>query len=245
MQISYKVITLKRTPERLEGFREANRRLDIVPEVVHGVDGSSIYRSMLVSSKLIARDLDWTDGALGNALSHRAIWLECIDKDAPVAVFEDDAHILPSVDREVRRIIGELSGWDIVFLGSNTDSNLEIRLFSGMSIFGRFSLPFPSREQIAAFLDEDVARRPVRVATVFGHCGYVISPAGARKALAHCFPLRSDVRTIPGLKREVRAQTMDTLLNFRLREFSAYAVIPPIVLTQNEHANSTTIRRGR
>ena len=67
------VISLARSPDRLEAFQRSNAHLDGA-RIFEGIDGRALARQELIRDGVIAPDLDYSPGALGGALSHRALW---------------------------------------------------------------------------------------------------------------------------------------------------------------------------
>jgi GR25 family glycosyltransferase involved in LPS biosynthesis len=56
------------------------------------VDGRTLNRASLLADGIIKEDLQsFSVGAMGNALSHRALLQKCVALDENFTVFEDDA----------------------------------------------------------------------------------------------------------------------------------------------------------
>ena len=88
------VISLKRTPERLEGFIERNAEAltEWNVRVLDGVDGAE-QKEIFEQSRLISKNVlkSWSPGAIGSALSHMLSWRKCLQLDKPIVIAEDDA----------------------------------------------------------------------------------------------------------------------------------------------------------
>ncbi|MCT6837534.1 MAG: hypothetical protein M3036_07775, partial [Bifidobacteriales bacterium] len=67
------VISLARTPERLERFRRVNSHL---PDITHapGIDGQQVDRQNIIKAGMLTADCQFTAGAVGSGLTHIALW---------------------------------------------------------------------------------------------------------------------------------------------------------------------------
>ena len=88
------VISLKRTPHRLDNFFRRNyyalNHWNI--HIIDGVDGEQ-HREVFKKSRLIDHEVlqRWSPGAIGSALSHMICWRLCLQLGKPMVVAEDDA----------------------------------------------------------------------------------------------------------------------------------------------------------
>ena len=128
MEFQLLVITLERTPERLEAFYKNNKDAvaDLDVEVIHGIDGYEQeeinQKSRWVSESAIE---NWTRGAIGSALSHIKAWRRCIELDQEVLIAEDDvilARNLRSKLEELHTIERKTDQRSLILLGWNPDS---------------------------------------------------------------------------------------------------------------------------
>ncbi|MBE0549524.1 MAG: glycosyltransferase family 25 protein [Rubrivivax sp.] len=234
------VLTIPRNARRLETFLDANRRsgLELVP--YFGVEPHMFTRDELVAQGLIHENLNprFRPGYIAHALSCRSIWIEAAQAAGPTYVFEDDAYLADDLPAKVDQATAGLSDWDIVLLGYNTDSILDILLSDEMRLMSKFSIKNPTPDQIQAIIQQPNPR-VFRLHQAFATCGYVISPRGARACLEACFPLRNVVVKVPALGRPLLTYTLDCTLNTVYRSLHAYAFMPPLVLTSNDPASSS------
>ena len=84
------LINLDRSVARLAEFQKRNGHLHHVIRFA-AVDGKSIDRDRLIEDGLISHDLGYSEGAVGCALSHIALWKLSIDQNRPITIAEDDA----------------------------------------------------------------------------------------------------------------------------------------------------------
>lgn len=250
VRIAY--INLKRRPERRDAFLENNRaELDASAfpwSRVDGIDGGELSSvEELVARGIIARGglpegyQPHTWGHLGAALSHRSLWEQAAmsSDDDVLVVLEDDAQVAPQFGTQLRRVLNLAKNrgpWDVVHLGFNTDAPLTIeldcpRLEVRMTCMdnGRpiglgvpFHVSWPEKPQDGEML-------LARVIDIHGICGYAVSATGARHLLAACFPL-----TATSIDGTISRKTREGLLK-------ALIVMPPIVLSPNDHAHSDTV----
>jgi glycosyl transferase, family 25 len=250
VRIAY--INLKHRPERNDAFLENNRaELDASAfpwSRVDGIDGSELSSAEeLVARGIIALDglpegyQPHTWGHLGAALSHRSLWEQAAksDDDDVLVILEDDALVSPQFGKQLRRVLefaNNRGPWDVVHLGFNTDApltiqldcpRLEVRMICqdngrpiGMGV--PFAVSWPAKPHEGEML-------LARVLDIHGLCGYMVSALGAKHLLEACFPL-----TATSIDGTISRKTREGLLK-------ALIVIPPLVLSPNDHAHSDTV----
>jgi glycosyl transferase, family 25 len=239
------VISLARRPDRRERFLRWNAGKGIDISVFDAIDGRSLSKRDLVAAGIVQDDtLGFSAGALGNAMSHRALWELCIKLDRPILIFEDDAFV-PSTFREwIEPIVSELAvGSDIFFAGYNRDAILSIG-YGGQwcnLAFEPNPLPF---ETLMAQQDRGAARNSrciVDARVVWGTLGYAIAPAGAQALLRHCFPLSDKIPVrMYGSGRLLTPYALDGVINAVIQQglVRARTIYPPLIIGPNEQADS-------
>ncbi len=112
--------------------------------------------------------LSLTPGALGCALSHKAIWEKVArEKLGRVLVLEDDAVLPEGFVRAARETLSQLpANWDFVYLGS-----------------GQYEF------------EEAITSCVVRPTRAYGLFAYAVTWTGCEKLLQGCFPLRYQLDT--------------------------------------------------
>jgi glycosyl transferase family 25 len=120
MDFSFFVISLKRTPDRLEKFRGNNAGTAIRFEHFEAIDGMSMDSSAR-AAVVAPHATGYTPGALGIAASHRALWLRCSEQQNPFVICEDDAVVREDILDQLPRVVGGAGDWDIIMLGFNFD----------------------------------------------------------------------------------------------------------------------------
>ena len=117
MSFRVRVINLDRLPERMQLFREENPGLPI--ERVAAADGRQLARDDLIRRGFIAEVNAYGAGALGNALSHVALWRNCAEGGEAFHIAEDDAILHPAFAPRAFALLRGLGSWDLVFWGWN------------------------------------------------------------------------------------------------------------------------------
>lgn len=238
--IDWMVISLKRTPERLEQFAAINAHLGLPFETLEAVDGLELDLEGVVRSGVMAADLRWVPGALGAALSHRLCWLRAIKSGHTVCIFEDDVFLRHDFVSTALGVLDSLpKGWDIVHFGFNTDSVLDVQLVPGCDIRGHFGNWYPTLPECGRFARSSGAVVPARLYGSFGTAAYAVSPAGARKLIEGCFPLSKRNVRVEALSMTLQTKTHDGLMNGLYRDIGAYVCLPPIALPINDKTVST------
>jgi len=234
------VINLDRCPDRMLAFEKLNGHLQ--PNLLRfpAVDGATVARGALADRGTITADLGYGDGALGNALSHLALWDLSIETNRAFTVCEDDAIFNRGFGPAAESLINLLpSDWHVILWGWNFDSVVLFDMLPGvspcLSIFDQDRM----RMGVEAFQSASLTPRPFRLFNAFGIAGYAVSPLGAQVMKQRCLPLRNRDVPIPGLGRAVPNRALDVVLNDVYPRVNAYVSFPPLIITRNFHTNST------
>lgn len=235
------VLNLARRPERLQRFLDWNGDHGLDLQVVEAVDGSTLDRAELVRQGLLDGDnAHFTSGAVGGAMSHRAQWLACVAEGVPRMVFEDDACLRSDIAARAAALIPILDKCDIVFLGHNADAPLTLMLPDNLLSAVYFGVNRDGGDFFRAFSTPDPRRPPPMLhgaVMVWGCIAYVVTPRGAERLLAACFPMSSHhcVR-IHSEQREVRPDGIDGMMNLALQKGLARGLVyfPPLAISPND-----------
>ena len=187
------LINLDRSPERLLRFRDYNSHLKGVVRV-SATDGATVDREALVSSGYINRDLPYSDGTLGCAVSHMRLWEMAASQDRNVTIFEDDIIVSHQFEKRAQEVLKVLpNDWDIIKWGYCFNPlYLWIDLGISKARLERYGAKgYRGVEGHQEFQAEEFIPAPVKLLHSFGLQGYSISAKGARAALNHCLPLRN------------------------------------------------------
>lgn len=236
-----RVISLERTPDRLEAFR--CRLQDLANNVSWqpGVDGATLDLDALVRQGVLSPSAaSWPRGQIGCALSHLEAWHACQSSGECLLVFEDDVLLGTHWCSRLQALMRQLpEGWDLLLLGWNQDSCLQWEWSTGCSATALFRPRFPEPEQLQAALDQANGAQLFRLLSGLGLAAYVLSVTGAARLLEWALPLR----TLPITTPELPARdcfSLDGQLNDCYRDLQAYVCIPPLAVGANQHSQSLT-----
>ncbi len=236
------VINLDRSADRLAAFSRRNGHLQAVRRFA-AIDGRGLDPLRLIADGVIEPAIAalYTKGALGCALSHRALWDAAISGGQPLMLCEDDAIFNRRFEATATALVDRsLPGdWDIVLWGYNFDEYIQIDMLPGVS---RAVMQFDQaamRGAIAQFQDSAIVPLLFPLHRALGCPAYSISSKGARLLRDHCFPLRELTLALPG-RRVVRGRGIDIAMNEAYPRLKAFACVPPLVITENDHDISTT-----
>jgi glycosyl transferase, family 25 len=237
------VLNLKHRIDRQTKFQQLHAHHHIDYEFFEAVDGRKIQLEDLIKYNLAVADLKYyTAGALGCALSHRALWQRCIAADRSMIICEDDAILRSDFETILPQLIDRFPvDWDVVLLGYNLDSATSLELFPGVvmhSVFSAFAGKVPNEEDIATFVGVKTIPSLLALHHAFGTCAYLISPKGARRLLKICFPLSNRSIYIPSLRRTIVSFGLDSLLNTFYSELQAFCLVPPLAISPNDRQDS-------
>lgn len=110
------VINLDRSLTRLAEFHHWTGHLRSIQRVV-AVDGKTYDVSRSIDIGLVDNDIlnSYSEGGIGAAMSHIALWEIAIDNSEAITVCEDDAIFNRFFDLEAPRLLDSLpSGWDLI-----------------------------------------------------------------------------------------------------------------------------------
>ena len=229
-----RVISLKRTPERLARFRELNPDFATIT-VQEAHDGLLLDPSRMEAGRIIAPGLRYSPGALGCLMSHVQVWTE-VAASSPLKgwafVCEDDAVICGPYDE----CIPADEGWDIALLGWNFDAPASVDILPGVTCtIG------PNQAGLMANIRNargwDYETDFLRLRRACGTVAYAISQRGARKLLDRLLPMRPGYVMMP--QGPVENVGVDIALNSVYDTINAYVAFPPVVVTANDRATST------
>ena len=238
------VINLDRSPERLEAFRRTNAHL---PEIhrFSAVDGATMDRTRLIEEGIIAKDLPYSNGALGCAMSHVFFWETAIGQGEAITVVEDDAILHRDFVERASELTSKLPEWDLVVWGWNFDSILMLDLLPGISssvsTFDQQGL----RDNVETYQSARFRPSSFRLLRCFGTVAYTITPRGAKKLRAVSLPIAPFEIPIPMISPRFPNNGIDIVMNRAYPELDAFVSFPPLAVTKNEHETSTVRGSGR
>jgi glycosyl transferase family 25 len=237
MEICY--LNLARRADRDAAFLQFNSHLSNLRRI-DAVDGNSLDLERLVREGIMAGPLPgFTQGALGNALSHRMIWEQSIQCGAAVTIAEDDAVFNLHFEPKASRVLSLLPpDWDLIYWGWNFDSGIDVQILEGL----RHSVMFFEKgnlgTDIGKFRNLDSEVIPLRLFGAFGTVAYSASAKGAEALLRNCFPLRHENIFAAALQKHVSSCSMDVTMSKYFPVLKAYICIPPLAWTENDKAAS-------
>jgi len=237
------VISLERSADRRAEFARRNGHVPFA--FFNAVDGAALTRAEVEKTGLFAPGLDYTAGAYGVALSHHALWQQAIAANEARTIAEDDAIFREDFAEAHQQLLAELQpGWDMVLWGWNLDSILALRMLPGMPAVMAFDHQTAAKA-MAGFPFTTARPAPYRLEAAFGLPAYTISPNGARKLTARCFPLVNfPPRILPILPQPVVNRGIDAALTNVYAAADCYVSFPPLVATPNDQGRST-IQNGQ
>ena len=233
------VISLSRTPDRLDLFRVRNSGCAINFRHFEAVDGRQVNLAE-VRDRLVARGTNYKPGSIGSALSHSALWKMCAAQEKHFLILEDDAVARNDIKQRLLELLIPFGEFDIVLLGWNTDCPLELEIAPGIIYGGGFSVRYPTEKILSDFI---VSSNPVglhRLNVSIGIPGYVISPRGARLMLRECFPMNHCLVNFASWNVAYRSQDIDGMMAAQFTKSAAYACVAPLVMTPNDPSTSQT-----
>jgi glycosyl transferase family 25 len=232
------VINLDRMPERMDAFRDCNPHLSQVTRF-GATDGRQVKREELVRQNFFVEPIFYSAGAMGAMHSHARLWDLAATQNTAITVFEDDAIVHEKFEVLAPELLNAVPDWDIVLWGWNFDEAVSFDLFPGVPSMTHCSQE-DMRNLVSAIQHGPIQPTLRRLYYGFGLVGYSLSPTGARRLLNRAFPSRPFLYKVPLFGLEVENTGIDSVTSVLYSELNAFACVPPLVITRNEHADSTT-----
>ena len=244
MTPSIRVISLARSTGRRQAFADANAHVDFT--FFDAIEGAAILNDVNHAPDLFEPNLPYSPGAYGCAMSHLSLWQEAADSGRPLTVVEDDAVLRHDFAQQSAALLASLpADWDICVWAWNFDSILSLNVMPGVST----AVMVFDQPQLCRSLDafQRIGGRPnaLRLDKCLGTPAYTISPAGARKYMSACFPLRHSRVHFPLLNKEVANNGIDIAMNAIYGTTNAWCSMPPLAATPNDAASSLIQHRAR
>ncbi len=247
---SCRVISLRHRAERRETFLRRNGG-KVGFAFAEAVDGQNLDRARLEADRLVATGTDaFTPGALGCALSHRAAWQDCVASARPLVVMEDDICLAANFRPEAEAALAVAGHCDILWFGYNLDLPLAVHLAAGVPALVR---PTDAATAGDAWLESFATVQgfaPPRVAVLrpallWGLPAYAVTPAGAARLLAGCFPLRAHELAVPGGRAPSRGIDGAVMALVQAGAVTAACCFPPIALSANDQSDTEGAAKRR
>lgn len=232
------LVNLERSSDRLRAFQAWNSFLSEV-ERFPAIEGRTVDRQELIASGTLDSRVSYTDGALGCALSHMALWERVRDEGTAATIAEDDAIFNRQFATRSAALLESIgTQWDCVLWGWNFDSVLVADILPGVTpALMRFDQN-ALRAQLDRFQTLQIDARPCGLLRAFGTVCYSVTPHGAARLLAACRPIRPLSVHVPGLAGPLPNQGIDVMMNAAYAQLKAFAAFPPLVVTANDRGTS-------
>jgi len=238
-------ISLDPEGERYRTFAERNAHLGAIT-ILRAIKGADISREERVSSGLMTAELvaadAVTDGIVGCAASHRAVWRMIAASGAGAMVMEDDVITHPALPAYIAAKAGLLERADIVLFSANTNSILSTVSPQGLVTRELMNPKNPDIDWIDnAFAATTIADvRPFRLLKGFGLCCYWVSPQGAARLVQDCYPLTLEGTDIPFMAEKWPGSTIDGRMNAFFPSMRAFITRPFLAYSPNTDSSTLT-----
>jgi GR25 family glycosyltransferase involved in LPS biosynthesis len=225
------VISLERSADRKRVFDAYNSKY-INYTYHNAVDGKTINIDTLDEAILKKGSQNYSNSAIGCAISHLQLWKKCIELNKPIVIMEDDAIVKCDYNTHINNLMNNLvpNEWDIIQLNYNFDSVLSYNNTNYETchcLFGRHKM---TKTDIDTFVSTKINPTLAKLNFCFGMSAYIINPAGAKKLINGCFPMDNRILTMPFLNN-LMSYTIDCMANSIYKDISAYVCIIPFVVT--------------
>ncbi len=118
-QVQGLVISLAGSDVRRQKVKSELDKTNLQWRFLDAVRGSELTNTPKEYQPSKVKDLlgfELTPNELGCFLSHKKAWQECVDKNIPTIIFEDDFCLLPHFEKAIHFLVNESTNWDAVRL---------------------------------------------------------------------------------------------------------------------------------
>jgi glycosyl transferase family 25 len=159
------LISLTRSESRRSNAVETLKKLPLLDwRILEGIDGLKLQNTPPeYHESKVARLLGFplTPSEIGCFLSHRQAWVQCIEKNRPTLILEDDFSIASNFEQALSALSHQYQDWDIARL-------------QGLANTAHIDLISQPNYQIVINQEDPL-----------GATGYIIKPFAAKKLLQH------------------------------------------------------------
>ncbi len=236
-----RVLTIRQ--RRLDAFFKTNPHLQNVV-VVQGSRGDQLDRNEMVAAGLItsaaAESEKTTAGMIGHGHSIWRLCMECVAKERPILIMEDDVKTHPEIYEFLTANKEQLLAKEFVALSFNTDAPAAWKTEGGLIHSTVFEPRFPDYEWIERYFQKTPVEsiKMHKLLCMFGTCCFLLMPSGAQKILSLGYPLTLETTPIPFLKHPMPGVSIDRRLNAIYKNIDAGICIPPVALSPNDKSTS-------
>lgn len=233
------VISLKRTPHRLDSFIQNNPNIDF--EIFEAIDSQNINLAN-ISRNIFPENSNYRIGAIGNALSHVSLWARAVQSNEVMTICEDDAFFHRDFIHESKKLVNSIGDdFDFIAWGWNYSSTLWA---SPLPFLSPCKIEFSEesmRLNLESYLSTAINPIPLRLHNSCGTIAYTITPSGAQKFIRNLLPLKNEVEiTVPNMAIiKITPTALDMAIGEAYTKSISYVSFPPLVLTKNEIDLST------
>lgn len=229
------VISLKTSLNRRNDFDKLNNNI-INYEYFDAIDGETYIPGK--ETKIINyNSLGYSKAAIGCAMSHLSLWNKCIELNEPIIIMEDDAFVSYDFEKHINSVFKMLpQNWDILQLCYNCDSILGFANTNFENAYTFFSKKNFNDKDIHEFQHSNINPTIAKLNMSFGTGCYAITPSGAKNLKQQCFPMDNRIINVP-LIGQIKAYTIDCMMNDCYRNINAYVCPIPFVMTKHLHIN--------
>lgn len=242
---SIKVISLDKTPERFLNFKKINAQLPI--ERISACEGAMLKKEEYIEAGIFSRELEYSAGALGCAISHIRLWQQAVSENSVRHIAEDDAIIRDDFYQVFTDAEKHFKDWDVFLWGYNYDWPVGLSSYfdTVSSLEVKNLLPDFLYKNYHAFKIEKKKPSLLPLVSAAGTGFYSVSPQGAQKLLKLCLPLSMESpKYIKDESLLWHNNGLDVEMSRHYRLMNSYISFPSMALMINNYNNSTIQNEG-
>ena len=169
------VINLEESSDRKKLFDERNAQYMGKYNYFNAVNGKKLNISELNEDIFEKKSINYSNGALGAALSHLNLWDKCIENNKPIIIMEDDVIVNYEYKKHLENVLSMLpEDFDILQLSYNFDSVLSFHntIYEQChSLFGKKKI---TKIDIENFRKDKIFPTIAKLRHAFGIAAYIV-----------------------------------------------------------------------
>ena len=237
MQIYY--TNLDRRPDRQQLFLQNNIHAGILTKL-KTFDGVALGPDGLKHFGIDLANLPYyTVRTAGNFLSHYYAWQLAAVAPEPTTICEDDALLNHDFPCQAQSILASMpDDFDVMLWGWTFKCFMHCELIPGLRTVLIHTSQEPSPDERENFRKSDHYSQPCRCYAAWNSFAYTLSPAGARKLIDRCWPIRHENGKITARPENFPIYGVDAKLATILQDLSAWIAYPPLAFHPHDPSDT-------
>ena len=169
----------------------------------------------------------------------RELWQHAVNNDVTTHIAEDDAVLHPTFAEQAHELLSLLPDqWDIMLWGYTHKCGLTLEAYRNGPPLRLWTANAEAKLYTDTFLAATFVSNPVRCYAAWNTFAYSVTPAGARKLLDTCWPIKAENGRIPGQQKLFPIYGLDAKMACLMNDLSTWIAWPPLAFHPHDPDDS-------